>query len=878
MAANNRCEQCQEQGITILPVRWGYRFKEKKLLGIGRLLREGYVYILDNNGEWYGYIVTQNRYLKQFNVNSLGKTPDLPLSDSTCFRGDNCTALNSFIRIPNPNNDIETLWCAYSPVKWTKAVIQRHQNNTDGAKTKNMIEVPVSAAQSKSTASLSIESQNAGGYDLWEYDPDGKGEEPITQYHAIEYLNYINPFTKMPYAPDKSNEEEALTTELSKIESSDNRVLNISFNDSVGKLIDLNEFMIQAQLDSQPSETEVYKYTVATLVSTLRNNIDEKAKADALRHIERVNEHTELTQPMPRWEGDGPSEAEQQAEERRRQEGALRYLQRQRQLAWSNYSELIRESEMDDWLGNFEAISKQRQDKLYEVLLDLASYYYVEFENEKLKTTMTHCFDKEDEISCVYYTLIVQQFLGSTAIIPMLTKLYDEYLSQKAASDEDNYLARALAFNQDQVLNHIEELPAITAGFTTSEIATNSWSGLLYTGSAAIFGRYDAIADQVGITIGLAEQLAVPFMKNYRTGQTLSGLMLSQKEYLFGYHHEKALIIVKGQGSYADARKALMNGIMHIVGDGSLPTKIRESVDQALKTSGESARLNKTIIQNFIYYIDKNQLRAGMNVYQNSSKVYSDKNTLRQVIDQSVNMTSGLYDQSYKDYKRFADITNRRIDLAVRTHYFGAMLQTVACVFLVSAFFQAKTQEDRLVEGSKAAAGLMVLLGGSLEMRGNASKLLASELELAKGAGQSVNAKKLSDATRQASRLSNGARLLGIGGAAIFAGFDIKSGRDAKENDNETMMWAYYGSAATGAGSTLLLTLSLGATATGVGVVLLIGFIGINLFIGYWKKSGMENWLNLSVWGIENADWSLEHTLEQFDRAVVGDDIDLEDN
>ena len=267
-----------------------------------------------------------------------------------------------------------------------------------------------------------------------------------------------------------------------------------------------------------------------------------------------------------------------------------------------------------------------------------------------------------------------------------------------------------------------------------------------------------------------------------------------------------------------------------------------------------------------------------MNVYQNSSKVYSDKNTLRQVIDQSVNTTSGLYDQSYKDYKRFADITNRRIDLAVRTHYFGAMLQTVACVFLVSAFFQAKTQEDRLVEGSKAAAGLMVLLGGSLELRGNASKLLASELELAKGAGQSVNAKKLSDATRQASRLSIVARGLSLGGAGIFAWFDVKSAIDAKGNDNEVMMWAYAGSAATGAGSTLLLTLSASTAVTGIGIVLLVGFISVTLFIGYWKKTGMENWLKHGIWGINSNNWSFEHTLEQFDRAVAGEDIDLEDN
>lgn len=877
MAEHNRCEQCLAEGITLLLMRWGCTFEDNVEI-YGRLLREGYVYIIDNNREWYGYVVTQNRYLKQFDVKNVEKTPGLPIVDYTCHKGNNCTALNSFIRIPNPNKDIDTLWVAYSPVKWTKAVIEKHQNNTDGAKTNNMIEVPVSATQSKSETSLGVDSQNAGKYELWEYDPEGDGKKEDFQHFSIEYLGYVNPFTKKPYDLDKSNEKDKLKIELSKIEDSGNRVLNVYFNDEIGKLIDLNEFMIQAQLAYRPSEIEVHNYTVATLISTLRNNIDEKAKADAQRHIDRVNEHTKLMQPMPRWEGDGPSEAEQKAEEQRRQEGASRYFERQRQSAWSSYSNLIRESEMNSWLANFEAISKQRQDELYEVLLKLSSYYYVVFEGERLKNIMTNCFDKNDEASCVYYTLTVQQFLGSTATMPMLTELYDLHLSQKAASDDDNYLARALAFNQDQVLNHIEGLPAITAGFTTSEIATNSWSGLLYTGSAAIFGRYDAIADQVGITIGLAEQLAVPFMNNYRTGQTLSGLMLSQKEYLFGYHHEKALIIVKGQGSYADARKALINGIMHIAGDGSLPTKIRESVDQALKTSGESARLNKTISQNFIYYIDKNQLRAGMNVYQNSSKVYSDKNTLRQVIDQSVNMTSGLYDQSYKDYKRFADITNRRIELAVRTHYFGAMLQTVACVFLVSAFFQAKTQEDRLVEGSKAAAGLMVLLGGSLELRGNASKLLASELELAKGAGQSVNAKKLSDATRQASRLSIVARGLSLGGAGIFAVLDFNSGNEAGRNDNSVMQYAYYGSAITGMGSTLFLTLSASTAVTGIGIVLLVGFISVTLFIGYWKKTGMENWLKYGIWGINSNNWSFEHTLEQFDRAVAGEDIDLEDN
>lgn len=868
-----RCEQCLAEGITILPVRGGLYFEEKKLSNINRLLREGYVYILDNNREWYGYVVTEGRYLKQFDVENMARTPDLPVVDYTCHKGDNCTALNSFIRIPNPKKDINTLWLAYSPVQWTKTILNKYASKNNSEKNEIMRSLDISFLDRGGLL---------GGNAVWTlpYDTEDIEEHLKFRYNILEYegRDNINPLTNDLYQPDKTSEFKSILLEMRQVAMNGEHTVAFQLNDPVGKLVDLNEFMIQAQLASQPTQDEVYRHTVATLINTLKNNIDEKAKADAQRHIDRINEHAELMQPMPRWEGDGPSAAEQQAEEQRRQEGASRYLERQRQSAWLSYSNLIRESEMDRWLANFEVRSKQRQNELNTLLNTLATAYKEVFEEENLKITMTHCFDKEDEISCVYYTLTVQQFLGSTATMPMLTELYDLHLSKKAASDDDNYLARALVFNQDEVVNRIDSLAPITAGLSTNEIATNSWSGLLYTGSAGIFAKYDAIANQVGATVSLAEQLALPFMKNYRTGQTLSGLMISQKEYLFGYHHEKALVIVKGQGTYADARKALMNGVMNVVGSGSLPTRIRESVDQALKTSGEVARLNKPFAQSFIYYIDKNELRAGMNVYQSSNRAYADKSALRQVIDRSVFTTPELFDQGYKDYKRFEDITNRKIDQAVRTNYFGAMLQTVACVFLVSAFFQAKTQEERLLEGSKAAAGLMMLLAGSLELRGNASQLLASELNLQRGAGKAVSSERVLSAERSAKSLSIVARGLSLGGAVIFAGFDVKSAIDAKGNDNEVMMWAYAGSAATGAGSTLLLTLSLGTTATGIGIVLLIGFIGISLFIGYWRKTGMQNWLNLGIWGVNNEGWSLEHTLEQFDRAVVGEDIDLKDN
>lgn len=264
-----------------------------------------------------------------------------------------------------------------------------------------------------------------------------------------------------------------------------------------------------------------------------------------------------------------------------------------------------------------------------------------------------------------------------------------------------------------------------------------------------------------------------------------------------------------------------------------------------------------------------------MNVYQNSNKAYADKGSLMKAIEGSIYTAPKLYDESYKDYKRFEDITNRKIDQAVRTNYFGAILQTVACVFLVNAFFQAKTQQERVAEGTKAVAGLMMLLAGSLEQRGNASKLMASELKLQRGAGVANLNRKIDKSQSTAKSLSRGARILSIGGAAIFAGFDVKESYDAGKNNDYVTSIAYGGSAITGLTSTYL----LGFTAfTGVGVAVLVAFIGINLFIGYWKKTGMENWLKHGIWGVDNNNWSLEHTLSQFDRAVVGEDIDLQDN
>lgn len=867
-----RCDQCLTEGITLLPLRWGCKFDEKDVKEYNRLIREGYIYILDNKGKWYGYIVTEGRYLKDFNVKDVVETPDLPFLDATCFKGNNCMALNSFIRIPNPKRDITTLWCAYSPVKWTKAVIQRHQNNTDGAKTNNMIEVPVSATQSKNTSSLGTsELHDSGGYDLWRYIPHG-GE--ITQYYATEYFGDINPFTSQPYSPDKSSETNNLRDELLKVEKNGDRVLRVLFNDAIGKLIDLNEFMIQAQLQYQTPKSAVQGYMVGKLIQNLRENIDAKAKRDAQDYINRVNKGTEYFQPLPRWEGDGLSEVERQAEVQQREAGAARYKERQRQAAWSDYSHLIREDEMDRWLSNFEASSEKRQTELDNILTSLATEYKIVFESERLRDMMTHCFDKNDDTSRVRYTLTVQHFLGTTANIPMLGDFYAEEMNTKSANDMGNYIARGLIFNQDEVAQKVEVI-STSSGLELSEVSTVSWSALLYAGSAEIFNKYDAFAKEAKTIVSLTEQLSTPFLNMLQKNKTIDKLRPSRSHFLFGYHSEMGLFYVTGYGNYIQAKNALIEGIAKLSGQEVSKSKIADSVEKALTSLGEKVDGKKKISNKFLYYIKKEQLKTSAKVYGNSQKTASDVYKLKTDITASVYNELALHQDHHEKYKSFEEIIDRKIETANTRSYMGSMLQGIACVFMVKALVGSS---DKKQDGSKAGAGIAMLIAGEVERRSNAAKFRKTHLEMMQSAEKSINAPELGRLTTTTGRFAMIAGGLNIGGALIFAFWDSSSAIDNVKNNNYSSAGLYVGSALTGITSTVFLVVG-GIFATS-GLILLVGFIGINLAIGLFVNTGMENWLQHGTWGNKGNgnNWSIEHELEQYNKALAGEDIDLKDN
>lgn len=884
-----KCEQCQTEGIALLPERWGYIFENNNIKGKSRLLREGYVYILDNNGEWYGYVVTQGRYFTQFIVNekTASLAPDLPQKDSTCYKSDsNCAISSSFIRIPNPSDNITTLWFAYSPVKWTSSVLRRHKNNENEARTRNMIEIPVSATKNneyKSLGKRSRQSQNKGGYDLWQYDSQGEDGKRYKNYFSTEYLGDINPLTKEAYTPNKSGEASGLRYKLLDVQEDNNgsRVLSVIIDDSIGQLIDLHEFIVQTQIHFAEKDEDVRKYLVGKLVQNLKANLHKKQDVDSKRYTSRIigqsdsdyKNAIEIARISGREEEAQRLEKEYENTIIEQEKNLPDYMKGKRDHAWSDYAKHIDEAYMNRFITSYEVESSQKLEKL-KFNIDLLVKEYIDvYQGDRLLACMTHNFDKDDDISRVHYTLTVQEFIGSTANIPMLADFYAVQVNDKSAQDERNYIARALIFNQDDVAQKIEDINA-TAGLVTNEVLTTSWSGLLYAGSAKIFTKYDAIAKQVEAIVGLTEQLSEPFLKILRNNTMVSTLRPSRSHFLFGYHSEMGLFYVTGQGSYIQAKNALTQGILKLSGEKISQSKIMRSVEQALESLGEKSRLQTQITQQFLYFVSKEELQRGIKVYRGSQQTGADRAKLQTDISEAINTKVALSSKHYDNYKSFEDITNRDIKMANTRNFTGAMLQGVACIFLFTSVVNSSNKKE---DGSKLAAGISMLIAGEVERHSNAAQFRQNNLQMMQRAGKSIDGAELGRVTKNAGRFAMIAGALNIGGAGVFAAWDLKYAYDSNQNDNMTSTGLYIGSALTGLTSTAFLVAG-GLLAT-PGLVLLVAFIGINLFIGFWIKSGMENWLLFGTWGKQrNSSWSIKHELEQYEKAVAGEDIDLKDN
>ena len=858
-----RCEQCLTEGIAIFPMRSGYIYLENNLEIVSRLVNEGYIYIIDNKGEWYGYVITQGRYLKQFNVQNIASTPELPTIDYACHKGDDCIALSSFIRIPNSQKDIDTLWLAYSPVKWTKEVIKRHQRNVDDAKTNNMIEVPITAKQSSSKKHSGAELQSSKYYNVWNNKNDTN--EATRQFFPNEYYGLVNPFSKRPYNPDKSKETLNYLDKLSKVKVS-GKAISVKFNDPIGKLIDLNEFMIQFEesADTRYSSIDIHKLDVAYKIKNLESSIKSGVRSQEInKYIEKKilaqkYEYTKRTGAMGHLEITDYDKKEALIRELEltpsEQQEASRNADLKVEEVWGSYTELYHKSDMEAYLNS--GMGKKIRDETHQILEILFNKHKEIYDSESYKKQMLYNFDTKDIASGVSYSEKVLESIGVTVNYPEFIKRYADDINNGTLKDDDSYILKALVYNQQPVIDKITE--ESEKNIPWSSLTQAAWSSIFNGGSALYASN---IIKNSAISQNAVAQLSAPLIKVLK--EQANNSALSEATYAIGFHLQKEITRIDFVGRRYQAISTLSSLLdkQNTSASNSTINRFAISIINQLKVEG-SANFEKGVRGHMLVLLD---MKKAANILNNldlpNSPTGQGKNERVAVINQSAKsalMNSGqVYDIGSDAYKRFVDPHTNPFGSAGKLAIAGGIFQTVACVSLLHA---ASTGSDstqssnvaRIIENSegwsKLAGGLGFLMGGVLDRQANVLRTQLTNPDLS---NEQVKVKK--EQFKTFSKLAKG---INVGSGAIFAAFDFYHAYDELNKGNMGTSGLFIISAVSGMGSVLYIGST--ATLTTLGVTMswnLIGWallaisIGVGILISLVSNNSLQEWVENSVWG-----------------------------
>ena len=878
-----RCEQCLTEGITLLPMRWGCSIDINEL-GIAnlsypqRLLHEGYVYILDNNNKWYGYIITEGRYFKGFTVTGVSgpppyaNEPDLPYKDSTCLKGGNCTVLNSFIRIPNPNNDIETLWIAYSPVKWTKTVLDRHKNNTDGAKTNNMIEL----SQALKNNSRLYE---AGQASTWGYASDGGSNSqalfgnlpieygPIGPFQIREKFIKPNPFTNEGYLPNKQKEaielNNALISYMRKdidTTGEDNTVFVVTFSDSVGTLIDLNELMINIEdyydskllksMSVNSFDTLNHKAFIANTILDLENQIKSNAPAYAdKRKRESLSDpygsnHIFLTSKEDLAKGYYKNNWEE------------------------GFKEFIRYDEMKKWSSSYDKAKNTNNISRKEILDELVEAYNEELLSEYLKAEMTYNFDSGDIDSCASYTLTVQEFIGSTAKYSIIAEQYTAMLTKNSLSNKKNYLGRAYCFNDDSTINQVENQ---SKGLTINGILTLSWSAAAGEVLSVIKNKYLTKLKDYGTTITL-EQLTFDTYLYARkigndklvTSTAYPNIKLGRSDLLMSIFTRRPLSVVTVEGNIKEIAKGvyglLKTELSKNGGQQISNNKLRDAASQFVnEMEADGIEVNKNITTKVTVFV--------------SIEALTNANSAKSSADIAKAMMTD-YRLKFEEFKVFYKSQASQSGAG----NFGGVLQVLSCLSLFGGFIDS-AGTDAKEPLHKFGASIAILAGGVVQHRADVVGL-RRELYGAvptNSPHRQVKLARMVEGTELAySGLKVGARSLNIGGAAVFAYYDYQAAMTNFENNDNAMGVLYLTSAGSGVISTTLLAFGVsGSWVPVAGWVILGVSIVAGLAIMWFERTPLEKWLQYGTWGTDNKSWTFETEKLKLEKAANGEAIKI---
>lgn len=460
----NPCETCAKEGLPLLLTRYALMPSEArapKLTGqldspdlkkvpLGntahyglRLLRSGYVYVFDEKrAHWDEYFVTTDGFLSKMppRIRAL-KVQAKPATEFQCARN-GAAPLAGVITIRNAKH-AGNVWIGFSDVEWTDAVFMAHQSAAHRQKHMKCITVSGGkVAAQPDTARLEQLEQLVPEFKL----PKVQAQTSFGNWCPHTYNSRHGTAAALLQAADKARPGGGAAI--------------VALHDPVGLAMEIAALMEVRKTTFMNHESVVTPRFAASSIASLESTIKEQAKLAEIEAGELLAQRAEAgpaaynpTAALAGIEGDF------EAAERWRTH-TPQSLKRVADSTWKKYTtDRLGKPRFDHaasqaWLKSYNE-GFQTFDK--ESIAPLAKAHVAWLKTPCMVSHLSCNYDSQNLDCGAAFTAAVAAMLRHTADKQPSYDLYCQWLKEGETSSAQNLLMRALAFNQDKLLEEIKK-------------------------------------------------------------------------------------------------------------------------------------------------------------------------------------------------------------------------------------------------------------------------------------------------------------------------------------------------------------------------------------------------------------------------------------
>ncbi|MBY4897509.1 T6SS effector BTH_I2691 family protein [Cupriavidus sp. AU9028] len=873
-----KCPFCDKEGLPILPVRYaigrsGNNARGKpytpvppaldpqfgdKVTNIPlpegearytlRLLREGYLYVFnEKRGTWSAYVVADGGYLYEFDFND----PAPPLPEDIAFSCSNRqdAAIARCITVKDAHV-AGPVWIGFSDVLWTDEVKTRHRQQSWREKHMRRIDIdrwrtgatlphvaPLADA-ARLVAEFGAEGPRATPaptQDATPSDPDVVTLDTIviTAYPAFQFS---------PHRFTGCKEQQEDLFKWAEGAAKPWKPALAALWDPVGIASELDPLMHERYEDFLYEDPDrARKLAVSSAILSIRESIGNHAELEVMRAAQESAENIEIygtadphasANPMmdastmaagkalAEWLGGDKAREQYRSLAETYREGPPSQLRRARSESWVKY-----ETRMLTGSRRYDEAARDAFQKAFDRALDtfnkatiypLATAHRDWMRSESMANVFASNYDETNMPSGEAYTGAVMLCIGNTQDKPVCFELYKEWL-EGTPDDQKNLLMRALAFNQQAVLQ--EAAKAKASGLDPWSL---SWPSLIkvYDFSFQRVSNPESAACLIAnFMMGINGPLAAVLGKITVDGP-VKGIAI-----LLGMISRQAMVPVRVEDKPRVFRRELIRKIRKLSAEAGHDVPSRRALFDPVEL--ELRRLEVHGIQmegstgkTFLVLVDPAHLSnmpAGLTKAQRSAWL---ARSIRLPNDMALMRLPGAW-QSV-------------VNTDVRV---GAVASVLDIVLLIKLWSDTGDTMDH-----KAADTWGRVLGGVVGVAGGIIELMAKYAKARVTFGLRFG--RALDASLAKMLENVGRRATAVGGV-IVAVLDLNQARLEFSEGNMVVGGLYVLSAAAG----LLMVWAVYTAATGWGILLAVAMFVIAGLIAWLADDKIQDWLERCYWG-----------------------------